>query len=74
MVIEQTSGELHVADVIAVHNAVRDIHLSGTFLSGTQVVLRVPDRYRLVGYQAGFCGAGGNDFAIQDDPDPECMP
>ena len=74
VVIEQTAGHLRVADVIALHEAVRDIKLDGTFLSGTAILLRVADPDWLVGFEAGFCSSGGSDFVIQRDPDPECMP
>ena len=74
VVIERTAGQLRVADVIALHEAVRDIELDRTFLSSTGIVLRVADPYWLVGHEAGFCRGGGNDFVIRRDPDPECMP
>ncbi|MGH1548059.1 hypothetical protein ACRAWB_02320 [Leifsonia poae] len=74
VVIKQTAGQLRVADVIALHEAVRDIKLDGTFLSSTAIVLSPADPYRLVGFEAGFCSTGGNSFGIQNDPNPECMP
>ncbi|MEN2741768.1 hypothetical protein ABCS02_28620 [Microbacterium sp. X-17] len=74
VVIELTAGELQVADVLALHEALRDVDTSGTLLSRNGVVLQVPDQYRLVPFEAGFCTSGGGSFPLQDDPDPGCIP
>lgn len=74
VVIEPTAGELRVSDVVALHDALRDIQLSRKALWGNHVVLQVPDQYRMVVFEAGFCTTGGGAFPIRDEPNPECAP
>jgi hypothetical protein len=74
VVVEQTAGELRVSDVLALHNALRDIQLSRKALWGNRVVLQVPDQYRMVPFEAGFCTTGGGAFRLRDEPNPECIP